>query len=197
MQQLFYYLTETLPKYYSQRNLDIISGRTQNITKYFPSKTKLENLEIIQELGEFFIVKNSNSNFEYQVNVPLGFCLCPIGNNGRPCKHQHFVSIEKEELCFSIIPIDEAEKMKYHCIEVGNMNVDKNWYSPLLMKKDCSSRAIDTNSEDVNYDSNIAVDENFEFQQKIDDDKITLEDYGKKMGKEDICLERKIFEKSI
>ena len=96
VQQLFYYLTETLPEYYSQKILEVISGRTQNITKYFPSKKKLESLEIIQESGEFFIVKNSNSNFEYQVNVTLGFCSCPIGNNGGPCKRQHFVSIEKE-----------------------------------------------------------------------------------------------------
>ena len=191
VQQLFYYLTETLPKYYSQRNLDIISGRTQNITKYFPSKTKLENLEIIQESGEFFIVKNSNSNFEYQVNVTLGFCSCPVGNNGGPCKHQHFVCIEKEQFCPNIIPIDETEKMKYHYIAVENMNVDKNWYSPLLTKKDFSGRAIDTNSEDVNYDSNIAVDENFEFQQKVDDDKISCEVYEKKWEKVTSVLKEK------
>lgn len=149
MQQLFHYLTQTLSDYYCQKILDVISGKSQSITKYFPSKKKLTNMQIIQESDEIFVVKNIESKAEYEVNPALGFCTCPIGNSGAPCKHQHFVSIEKEKFCPNIIPIDPAEKIKFHFIAVGNADVDPNWYSPLLPKSDDAIK-VNLNSDDNN-----------------------------------------------
>ena len=112
--------------------IDVITGRYSNL-KYFPDKKKLGSLIIIDECQEIFTIQNTENNHAYEVNINLGICSCPLGSKGGPCKHQHFVAIEKEKSCPNIVPVTVEQKMKYHFIALGNTNIDSNWYAPLTM----------------------------------------------------------------
>lgn len=99
VQQLFHYLTTNLSNYYSQKILDIISGRHPNKNKYMSDRKKLLNLQIVGESDTIFTVQNTETNSEYEVNLKLGLCACHIGSNSTPCKHQHYVAIQKGKSC--------------------------------------------------------------------------------------------------
>lgn len=141
VKQLFHYLTVNLSDYYSKKILDIITERHQNKNKYTPQQKKLVNLELISGNENIFTVHNTETKSNYQVNLELGFCSCPVGSNGALCKHQHYAAIKTEKSCHNISPRTIDEKMTYHLIATGK-KVDPSWYAPLISENNEKTESI-------------------------------------------------------
>ena len=160
--QLFQKLTIELPEYYSRKILDILAGRYCSKLKYVPNKKKIKDLEIVCESENFeFTVRNVKKNTEYQTNVELGLCTCYMGKNKAPCKHQHFVILEKQLESNNVVPVTETQKERFHFIATGNEKVKSNWYKNLMPGLTPEKNEIDENVKNNNLvNENIIIDEN-------------------------------------
>lgn len=189
--------TESLSTYYNKKILDVFSGKSPNINKYFPSKKKLTGLKIIEELQDTYVVENVNSNSKYNVYPVLGYCSCPVGINGAPCKHQHFLSLEKEKVCPNIIPTNVSQKIQFHQIAVGNTDIDPNWYSPLILKNNAVIKPndVENNNDEMSFDAD--TNKSSEKETIEEGEKINMENSKKKLKEIMLIFEKKLQKKSI
>lgn len=95
----------------------------------------MENLKLIDKSIDIFTVHYESTQLTFEINFTLCVSSCPVGANGAPCKHQHLVALEQQKTCPNVVPITPEEKLKYHHIAVGNLNIEPNWYLQIVARK--------------------------------------------------------------
>ncbi|KAG0723666.1 hypothetical protein GWK47_042248 [Chionoecetes opilio] len=102
--QLVVFMVEIFDVYMRQRLLDVALGRRQvkknNITTV--------PMQSITSLGmkKFLVQSQTNPDESYDVDLSIGMCTCPKGENGAVCKHQAACA----EFCLTESPQHFAEK---------------------------------------------------------------------------------------
>ncbi|XP_034253910.1 uncharacterized protein LOC117652856 isoform X2 [Thrips palmi] len=152
MVQLFDFFVTKLEAYYQARIASVLNNRMhvhQKSKYYAPKQHKLEALSCPRRVEEHvFEVKNSKTDKLYLVDMEAEICSCPMGFTGAPCKHQYFIS---KTFNLSSAQFHDTfgneEKLLYHKIMVGNINIPAEWYRSLKDGPQCrdavGSRDVD------------------------------------------------------
>ncbi|KAE8740735.1 hypothetical protein FOCC_FOCC013755 [Frankliniella occidentalis] len=132
--QLFDFMTSRLELYYERRISFVLNNRTENFykSKHFTRPEKLSDLICSATSEEnFYIVENLTKKTKYVVDMNLELCGCPVGRNGKACKHQ-FAVIEEFKLSSSqFLPFqDEEAKLALHKI-MSTVEAPPGWYGSL------------------------------------------------------------------
>ncbi|XP_030765420.1 uncharacterized protein LOC115889529 isoform X2 [Sitophilus oryzae] len=131
--QLFDFMTTRYESFFERKLADFLNNKSVNYTKsrYNIPITKTNGLLITKLSEDIFLVKNTAKQTEYQVNMFIEDCSCPVGIQGAPCKHQLAVAV-KFNLNHNYLLLKENRSIKIlmHKILTGSSeNLPEGWYN--------------------------------------------------------------------
>lgn len=131
--QLFDFMTTRYECFFERKIADFLSNKTVNYSKsrYNIPVTKTKDLLISQLSEDIFLVKNITKQTEYQVNMYVEHCTCPVGIQGAPCKHQLSVAL-KYNLSHNQLLLKHNPDIKFvmHKILTGSTHdLPEGWYN--------------------------------------------------------------------
>lgn len=130
--QLIDFILRNFESYYKQRVLDLIMGRTTKsiLNRYVTSSRNVNENEINQINNfEYYVHSSSNNTITYLVDMLTGKCTCPVGFNGKHCKHQAAVLL-KYNLNFSINTLTLNTKCQLYEVASGQC-ANREMFLPL------------------------------------------------------------------
>ena len=90
--QMFHFITETMERYYQSKLLSVAHSRLDRYVsiRYQGLNSKAYKKESISQVSESHYIVPSKEEREvvYHVDVEVGICTCPHGQDGSPCSHQ-------------------------------------------------------------------------------------------------------------
>lgn len=137
--QLADFICTSFESYYTQRILDIIFKRVCKVVqeRYMPKETKIE--ANIKDLGDQQYLVHSFLDPEviYSVDMIICKCTCPVGFNGKHCKHQAAV-ISKFNILFTINTISQQNKLSLFQLATET-RANQTMFLPLLRDENNSN----------------------------------------------------------
>lgn len=115
------FILKNFESYYKQRLLDLIMSRTtKSILNRYVTSSKNVNENEIHEINnfEYNVHSSSNNKITFLVDMIIGKCTCPVGFNGKHCKHQAAVLL-KYNLNFSINTLTVNTKLQLYEVASG------------------------------------------------------------------------------
>jgi len=91
--QMVHFLNERFSSYYEKRLIDFSNNRPQRIISEFPSYSGQEITALSSDVYE--VVSSKYDGSVYVVNVAAALCSCHEGQSSRPCKHLHYVNVQR------------------------------------------------------------------------------------------------------
>ena len=85
------FILSRMESYYQRRCLDVANSRLNRVKQSrFLMQVTACNPDSVQRLSEkdFEVTSAADDSVVYRVDMSLGFCSCPVGSTGGPCKHQ-------------------------------------------------------------------------------------------------------------
>ena len=126
-----------------------------------PSEEELKYMEenLVDHGHDVFSVPSANQDgTTYLVDLDTGTCVCPVGVNGAPCKHQYSLWVLKKGTGHNFLPIfSPEEKKRYAEIAIGT-SLPIEYYTD-LHDVCASSSSPDIATDDAPTYSNIAPEE--------------------------------------
>lgn len=125
----------------------------------------------VQNIGdeEYTVPSETTSGKIYRVNLNIGYCECPVGKWGGPCKHQDVAAYASRTDTPNSIPVNcPKTRQKIHYLATGNTTVKESWWRQKTSKPDI--REVENTSTPTN---NEAVERAVDSEQQ-DEDEYTL-----------------------
>ena len=155
--QMFQFFTTTFELYYERRLLDLAHNRiSPSIAKHFYRSKELHGAVAIHLTSNYYLVKYEGEDGRaYHVDADLGMCTCPIGINGQPCKHQHFVASHFSLHLPNLAPIhSKSGRQLLAVVAVGKERIQSlEFYSSLheqSLQESLDSSAVNPDDPDIN-----------------------------------------------
>ena len=139
--QIFHFITETMERYYQSKLLSVAHSRLDRYVsiRYQGLNSKAYKKESISQVSESHYIVPSKEEREvvYHVDVEVGTCTCPHGQDGSPCSHQAAVVLHFGCASVNFIPILNPEgKRSLAIIAYGEDAIqDLMFYSTLSQPK--------------------------------------------------------------
>ena len=106
--QMFHFITETMERYYQSKLLSVAHSRVDRFIslRYQGLNAKAYDKEQIQQLArhQFSVISRTEKNVTHLVDMQIGICTCPQGQDGSPCSHQAAVIIHFGSPSVNCIP---------------------------------------------------------------------------------------------
>ena len=128
--QLVDFIVTSFNSYYRQRLLDVIMNKV-NVKRFLPNDKDVNPKDITDMENLQYLVRSSNSEENYFVDMHICRCSCPQGFNGKICKHQSAV-IKKFNINFACNILSEEQKRTLYTIATGKKPSD-HLLMPLLL----------------------------------------------------------------
>jgi len=90
---MVHFLNERFSSYYEKRLIDFSNNRPERIISEFPPYSGQEITALSSDVYE--VVSSKYDGSVYVVNVAAALCSCHEGKSGRPCKHLHYVNVQR------------------------------------------------------------------------------------------------------
>jgi len=171
--QLLDFLLTRFICFIEMRITDVLNNRSLHPfrSRYFIDPCKLDGLtsEKLPSPSGCYKVRNSEKGTEYIVLLDLEVCSCPVGVNGKPCKHQCVVVRDFKLSSQQILPrFQTGEDIKVILFEIihGHKNIPEGWFQSLFEYTDDGHRidhetteqAVQGQNEDQDFlDSGISL----------------------------------------
>jgi hypothetical protein len=132
--QLLDFLTTRMEVYYQQKLIDVANNRTHRLLQSrFYKCASCISAESIKQMSEhtFEVASEKEENKVYTVDMSVGFCSCPVGQTGGPCKHQFAIIKTFNLASWNFVPINSmALRQMYYSVAVGENNIPSHWFAP-------------------------------------------------------------------
>ena len=144
-----------------------------NVKRFLPNDKDVNPKDITDMENLQYLVRSSNSEENYFVDMHICRCSCPQGFNGKICKHQSAV-IKKFNINFACNILSEEQKRTLYTIATGKKPSD-HLLMPLLLSSDeilpdkstiINEKATDVPSTSV---SNMDTDNNESHKENCED----------------------------
>ena len=124
---------------------------------------KTDSVECIGE-NEHTVPSETTAGKMYKVNLQLGYCECPVGKWGGPCKHQDVAAYASQKDAPNSLPMNcPKARKKIFYLATGNDTISENWFRGLKDNEnepvhDQGSPNEDTSqSQDINVEDKIST----------------------------------------
>jgi len=157
--QMVHFLNERFSSYYEKQLIDFSNSRPQRIISEYPPYSGQEITALSSDVYE--VVSNKCDGSVYVVNVAAAICSCHEGRSNRPCKHLHYVNVQRNHDSSSgnICQSHDCGELMY-IVACGSKP------PPISLDKE-SSLHDDSDDDDI-MDANVVSDEISRFQTELE-----------------------------
>ena len=156
--QMFHFITETMERYYQSKLLSVAHSRVDRFIslRFQGLHARAYSKEAIKQLtkSQYSVPSKTERGVIYHVDMEIGICTCPQGQDGSPCSHQAAVVINFGSPSINCIPtMDPEGKRKLAYIAYGEDAIqDLSFYNTLSQGKCTSQEEIHKGSDSKTFE---------------------------------------------
>ena len=129
------FILSRMESYYQRRCLDVANNRLNRVKQSrFLLQATVCNPDYVQRLSDkdFEVTSSADDSVVYRVDMTLGFCSCPVGSTGGPCKHQAGIIQKHGAESWNFIPENDP-RMRHllYKIATGDTMNNDAWFQSL------------------------------------------------------------------